>query len=228
MARDFLTALAVIGFTVHFTSVAMRSPSPANQSAPVNHTGSGNQPVPGNQTAPGIQPVPTNQTASGNQTTADVTAQPADPAAVRFTTESGMVLHAVKPASVADYEAAMLALQDAFSKSTDEDVKRVASGWRVWKATEPDAKANVIYVHMFVPASADVDYRPSLWLDQLLAGAPAELLAKYRDSFGVPPSKLSLTEFAHMSMAPAVPANVSPEAPAAATSPSKPGNGSPR
>jgi len=226
VARDFLAALAVIGITVYFTSVAMRSHSPVNQSAPVNQTGSSTQTVPGNQTTPGIQPVPANQSASGNQTPADVTVQPADPAAVRFTTESGMVLHAVKPASVADYEAAIVALQDAFSKSADDDVKRVASGWRVWKATEPDAKANVIYVHMFVPTSADVDYRPSLWLDQLLAGAPAELLAKYRDSFGVPPSKLSLTEFANMSMAPAVPANVSPAAPADATPP-KPGNGSP-
>jgi hypothetical protein len=199
VVRDFLTAIVVIGATVQVTSVASRSQPP------------GNQPPPGNQTAPGI---------AGNQTADNVSgALAADPAAVIFATESGMVLHAVKPGSVADYEAAIVALQDAFSKSSDEDVKLVASGWRVWKATEPDAKANVIYVHMLEPTFADVDYRPSLWLDTLLAGAPAELLAKYRDSFAVPPSRLSLTELANMSVAPAVPANATPE---------KPGNGSPR
>ena len=98
--------------------------------------------------------------------------QTADPAAVMFSTNSGMVLHAVKPASVSDYEAAIIALQDAFSKSNDEDVKRVAAGWRVWKAAETDAKANVIYVHMLQPTTADVDYRPSLWLDRAARGRP--------------------------------------------------------
>ena len=111
------------------------------------------------------------------------------------------------------------ALQDAFSKASDEDVKRVAAGWRVWKAIERDAKANVLYIHTLQPTHADVDYRPSLWLDRLLSGAPAELLAKYRDSFAVAPTMLSLTEFANMAVAPAVPANATPI---------KPGNVSPR
>jgi hypothetical protein len=190
VVRDFLTALVAIGATVQLTSVALRSQSPGNQTPP------------------------------GNQTAGNVTVtQTADPAAVMFSTNSGMVLHAVKPASVSDYEAAIIALQDAFSKSNDEDVKRVAAGWRVWKAAETDAKANVIYVHMLLPTTADVDYRPSLWLDRLLAGAPAELLAKYRDSFAVAPSKLSLKELANMSVAPAAPANATP---------GKPGNSSPR
>jgi len=190
VVRDFLTAFVAIGATVQLTSLAPGFRSPGAQS------------LPGNQTA-------------GNVTVA----QTADPAAVMFNTESGMVLHAVKPASVPDYEAAIVALQDAFSKSSDEDVQRVAAGWRVWKATEPDAKANVVYVHMLQPTTADVDYRPSLWLDQLMSGAPADLLAKYRDSFAVAPSMLSLTEFANMSVAPAAPANATPE---------KPGNSSPR
>lgn len=186
MVRDFLTALVAIGATVQFTSLALRSQFPAIQTTP------------------------------GNQSAGNVTVtQTADPAAVTFSTNSGMVLHAVKPASVSDYEAAIVALQDAFAKSNDEDVKRVAAGWRVWKAAETDAKANVIYVHILQPAAANVDYRPSLWLDRLLAGAPAELLAKYRDSFAVAPSKLSLTELASMS---AAPANATP---------GKPGNSSP-
>lgn len=117
-----------------------------------------------------------------------------DPAAVIFATDVGMVLHAVKPGSDADYEAAILALKEAFALADDAETRTLAAGWRVFKASEPDAKASVIYVHWLDPAMAGVDYRPSLWLDKLLAGAPAEMLAKYRDAFAAAPTKLSLTE----------------------------------
>ena len=146
-----------------------------------------------------------------NATPSDPTATNAtptlDPAAVMFDTSAGLVLHAVKPGSVADYEAAIVALQDAFAKSTDAETRTVAGGWRVYKAAEADAKANALYVHLLAPTVKGVDYRPSQWLDNLLAGAPAELLAKYRDAFAAAPTKLGLTAFAHMAVAPA---NVSP------------------
>lgn len=121
-------------------------------------------------------------------------AQPQDPAAILFTTDAGLVLHAVKPGSEADYEGAILALRDALTAATDPDTQQVARGWRIYKATESDAKSSVIYVHWLDPVVVGVDYRPSLWLDRLLSGAPADLLAKYRDAFAMPPTKLSLTE----------------------------------
>ena len=121
-------------------------------------------------------------------------ATPKDPAAVVFTTDTGLVLHAVKSASAADYELAIVALKEALSKSEDPETQKLATGWRIYKAAEPDAKSSVIYVHLLDPVVAGVDYRPSLWLDKLLEGAPAELLTKYRDAFAVPPTKLSLTE----------------------------------
>jgi hypothetical protein len=154
------------------------------------------------------------QQPSTNTTAVNATAT--DPATVIFTSDLGVVFHAVKPANVADYEAAITALQEALSKAEDEDVRRMAAGWRVLKSMDADAKANVIFIHLLEPAIAKVDYRPSLWLDKLLAGAPAELLAKYRDSFATPPTKLGLAEFAKMSVAPvpkpgnASPANASP------------------
>lgn len=154
---------------------------------------------------------PSQQPASANNTSANVPApSPADPATVTFTTDVGLVLHAVKPASVADYENAMTALQEALATSTEEETRKVASGWRVFKVTETDASSNVLYVHLLQPAVAGVDYRPSLWLDKLLEGAPPELLAKYRDAFAAPPSKLGLTEFANMTVAPVKPGNASP------------------
>ena len=162
------------------------------------------------------------QPTGGNNTSSNVPSPtPSDPAAVTFSTDLGMVLHTVKPANVADYESALTKLQAALAASTDPETQTIASGWRVFKAVEVDAKANAIYIHMLQPTVSGVDYRPSLWLDKLLAGAPAELLAKYRDSFASPPTKLDLTEFALMSVAPvAKPTNTTP---ANATAPKPPG-----
>jgi hypothetical protein len=150
---------------------------------------------------PSLQPQPGNASPSSP-----------DPAAATFSTEQGLLLVAVKPDKVADYEAVIVALQEVLSRAADEDVRAMAAGWRVYKASELDAKSNAIYVHVLQPALAGVDYRPSLWLDKLLEGAPPELLAKYRDSFAIGPTKLPLVEFAHMAVAP-VPKNTSPEGP---------------
>jgi hypothetical protein len=145
------------------------------------------QPVPGNTS-------PTNQTPDNQPPVNQSPATPQDPAAVVFNTETGMVLHAVKPGSEADYEAAIVTLKEALVKAEDAQTRKLAAAWRIYKATEPDAKSSVIYVHVLDPVIPGVDYRPSLWLDKLLAGAPADLLTKYRDAFAVAPTKLSLTE----------------------------------
>ena len=184
--RELLSIAVVLAVVVPATGNGVLQQPPSNAS-PANQS----------DQAPGIQ-APGNQSGTqspGNQSPGNQSGpQAQDPAAVLFTTDAGLVLHAVKPASVADYEAAILALKDAFTAAdTDPETQKVASAWRIYKATEPDAKANVIYVHVLDPATAGVDYRPSLWLDKLLAGAPADLLSKYRDSFAVPPTKLSLT-----------------------------------
>jgi hypothetical protein len=134
-----------------------------------------------------------------------------DPAAATFTSDAGLLVVSVKPDKTADYEEAIRALQDAFSKAADERHRAIAKGWRVFKSADLDAKANVVYIHLIQPAVKTVDYRPSLLLDELLGGAPAELLGKYRDAIAVPPNKLGLTEFANMSVAPL---NATPAAPA--------------
>lgn len=192
MFRDLLTSLLTIAIVGHSLAVFRQQPTTGNA-------------TPGNATP-------------GNATPAAQT----DPAAIIFATNAGLILHAVKPGSVTDYENAIVALQEALAKSADEETQKIAAGWRVYKAVELDAKANPLYVHMLLPAAAGVDYRPSLWLDKLLEGAPPELLAKYRDAFAAPPSRLALVEFAHMSVVPAPrPTNASPTGPQNA-SPAKP------
>jgi hypothetical protein len=169
-----------------------------------------------------------NQT-PGNATPGNATPAgppPIDPATTMFASNAGMIVVTVKPDKTADYEAVIVALQDALSKAVDEPTRLLASGWRVFKASDLDAKSNAIYIHLLDPAIAETDYRPSQWLDRLLDGAPLELLSKYRDAFGAPPTKLSLVEFAKMSVAPVPkPGNASPDAP---SPPAKPGNTSPQ
>jgi hypothetical protein len=172
------------------------------------------------QTAGNVSPgnaSPTNAspgTPSGNASPT----QPADPGAVTFAEDTGLVIVSVKPDKTSDYEAVIRALQDALSKATSERFRALAQSWRVFKATEVDAKANAIYIHVIYPAVAGADYRPSLVLDEILAGASAEMLAKYRDAIAMGPNKLGMKEFAHMAVPP--PANTSPVAPVA---PKKPG-----
>lgn len=125
-----------------------------------------------------------------------------DPAAATFSTGVGLLLVAVKADKTADYETVMTALQAAFAASTDSTRRAVAQGWRVFKAAEADAKGNALYVHALLPVVAGTDYRPSLWLDQLMQDAPTELLAKYKEALAGPPTRLSLAEVANMSVAP--------------------------
>ena len=136
-----------------------------------------------------------------NQSPAQVT-PPVDPASSHFTTEAGLLLVTIKPASLADYELVIRTLQDALSKDTDPKRVQAAKGWRVFKATESDAKGNAVFIHVMMPALANFDYRPSLLIDELVKELAADLLARYQDAFAAPPTKLSLTEFAQMSVAP--------------------------
>jgi hypothetical protein len=165
----------------------------------------------------------TNQ--SGNQPSS-ATVQPTatDPATIMFSTAIGLIVVPVHAGKTADYEAVIVALQDALSKAEDAETRTMAAGWRVFRSADTDAKSNALYIHVLAPAVAGVDYRPSQWLDKLLGGAPPELLTKYRDAFAGAPSKLGLVELAHMSVTPVTKAaNVSPAGP---VSPPKPGNGS--
>jgi hypothetical protein len=131
-----------------------------------------------------------------------------DPASVHFlaAADAGLLLVAIKPTAVADYEQVMQALQAALAKDTDTTRVAAAKGWRVYKASEADAKGNTLYVHLMMPPVTGFDYRPSLLLDELIKELAPELLSKYQEAFATPPHRLNLTEFAQMSVAPLPPA----------------------
>lgn len=171
----FLASLLLLAQAVAPAAPAPPAPSPQNVSpaAPQNAT----------PPKPTVQPSP-------------------DPASAHFSGDAGLLLVAVKPASVADYELVIRTLQDAIAKQTDPIKSAAAKGWRVFKAAETDGKGNALYVHVMLPAVTGFDYRPSLLLDELVKDVAPELLSKYQDAFAVPPSRLNLTEFANMSVAP--------------------------
>ena len=148
---------------------------------------------------------PTNQSpaaASAEASAPKQVAPPADPASSHFTTEAGLLLVTIKPASLADYELVIRTLQEALSKDTDPKRVQAAKSWTVFRAAENDAKGNHVFIHVMMPALANFDYRPSLLIDELVKDLAADLLARYQDAFAAPPTKLSLTEFAKMAVAP--------------------------
>jgi hypothetical protein len=128
-----------------------------------------------------------------------------DPAAAQFVSDVGILLVAVKTANTADYELVIKTLQEALAKDTDPVRQEAAKGWRVFKADSNDGKGNPLYIQLMSPAVRGFDYRPSLLLDELVKDLAPELLSRYQESFATPPTRLSLTELANMSVAPVAP-----------------------
>ena len=138
---------------------------------------------------------------STNQSPSQVTPAP-DPASSQFSAEAGLLLVTIKPAAMADYELAIRTLQEALAKDTDPQRQAAAKGWRVFKAAEADPEGNPIDHHVLLPAVPNFDYRPSLLIDELVEELAPDLLTRYQDAFAAPPTKLNLSEFAQMSVAP--------------------------
>ena len=125
-----------------------------------------------------------------------------DPARLVFPVDApGVVLVAVKADRTADYEALILALHEALA-AADPQARRIGEGWRVYKAADPDAKGNALYVHVVAAPLADTDYRPSVVLGRLAKELPADLLVKYRDAFAGAATRLSLTLLSDFALAP--------------------------
>ncbi|MEZ5290508.1 MAG: hypothetical protein R2745_05460 [Vicinamibacterales bacterium] len=129
----------------------------------------------------------------------------ADPARLTFPAgATGLVLVLVKADRTADYEAVLAAVQQSLAAASD-DARKMAAGWRVFKAREADAKGNAVYVHWLPSPVEDADYRPSQVLDRLSASLPEELLVKYRDAIAGAPTRLSLDAVADLGLAPVAP-----------------------
>jgi hypothetical protein len=179
-------------------------PKPASQNAPPPAPQTATPAAP--QAAPPAAPQNASPAGPKNLSPPKPTVEPTpDPASSHFLSEAGLLLVAIKPTGVADYELVIRSLQEALSKATDPLQASAAKGWHVFKSTETDAKGNQLYVHVMLPTVTGFDYRPSLLVDELLKDLAPELLFRYQDAFAMPPTKLNLTEFANMGVAPLPP-----------------------
>ena len=112
-----------------------------------------------------------------------------------FTAPAGMILNAVRPERVADFEKVIAFLQSALESSSNPTVRAQAQGWRVFKASEPGPNGAVVYAFFFDPTVQGADYG----LGRILAEAYPdqaklqEIWKLYTDSLASGGSLLSLT-----------------------------------
>jgi hypothetical protein len=112
-----------------------------------------------------------------------------------FTAPAGLILNAVRPERVGDFEKLVGYLQSALASSSDATVRAQAQGWRVLKASEPGPNGAVLYVFLFDPTVPGADYG----LGRILAEAypdPTklqEIWKLYTDSLATGGSLLNLT-----------------------------------
>jgi hypothetical protein len=124
-----------------------------------------------------------------------------------FTTPAGMIINAVRPERVTDFEKVIAYLQEALATSANATVRAQAQGWRVLKASETGPNGTVLYVFLFDPAVQGADYG----LGRILAEAfpdqmkLQEIWKLYTDSLASGGSLLSLTPVQPSSPAAAAP-----------------------
>lgn len=124
------------------------------------------------------------------------TATPAATSSTRtFTAPAGIIINAVRPERVADFEKLIGYLQAALASSSDATVRAQAEGWRVLKASETGPNGAVLYLFLFDPTVPNADYG----LGRILAAANPdqsklqEIWKLYTDSLATGGSLLNLT-----------------------------------
>jgi hypothetical protein len=135
-------------------------------------------------TPPPAQQPPAGQPPAAAQPAA---AQPAAPAAPKlsFSTPAGMLLVQVKPDQAAAFEEMIGKIKTGVAASTDPSVKAQAGSWKVYKAAEPAAGGNIMYVVLIDPATANTEYQffeviqKTLTDEQKRDPATAEMYKKY-------------------------------------------------
>jgi pyruvate/2-oxoglutarate dehydrogenase complex dihydrolipoamide acyltransferase (E2) component len=142
------------------------------------------------------QPPAAPQPQSPTTPTTPATAAPAAASSARtFTAPAGIILNAVRPERVADFERLIGYLQSALTTSSDATVRAQAEGWKVLKASETGPNGAALYVFLFDPTVPGADYG----LGRILASAYPdqtklqEIWKLYTDSLASGGSLLNLT-----------------------------------
>jgi hypothetical protein len=142
----------------------------------------------------------TSGTATTTQQQQPAAAQPAAPAApkVPFDTPAGILLVQIKKDKTADFEEMVGKLKAGFAKTQDETLKKQASGFKVYKSSEPFG-ANALYVVFLEPTVPASEYElfnmllRTMTPEEQRAEGVADMWKRYADAFAAGLSKLSLT-----------------------------------
>lgn len=133
-------------------------------------------------------------------------AQPAPPPeALVFSSDTALILNAIKPEKAGEFEAVMARLREALQRSTDPIRTQQGQGWRVLKAVEPGPAGAVLYVFVLDPVVKGADYTVSRILAEAFPDEVAVLWPMLRDSYAGGLNRLSLQPL------PALPAATKPK-----------------
>lgn len=163
--------------------------------------------VAGAQTVPAQQPAP--------QQPAAPAAAPA-PAAVdpgrKFTGQAGILFNVIKADKTADFEQFLGRVKEALERSSDPVRKQQAAGWKVYKAAEPDAKGNILYLYIVDPAVGGADYTVTKIIAEAFPTEAQAIYEKVKDAYaGQSIVNLQLVaSFGGAAVAPAAPAAMPP------------------
>jgi hypothetical protein len=110
-----------------------------------------------------------------------------------FGSDAGMVLNFVKPDKTADFEGVMAKLHEALQKSSKPERRQQAAGWKVFRAVEPGANGNVLYVFTIDPAIKGSDYTVSNILAEAFPNDVQALYKQYADAYATGQNFVNLT-----------------------------------
>ena len=100
----------------------------------------------------------TTQPPAGQPPAAAAPAAPAGPK-LGFKTPAGLLLVQVKADQTATFEEMMSKIQTGVATSSDPDTKSQAGSWKYYKAAEPAAGGNIMYIVLIEPAKPNVEYQ---------------------------------------------------------------------
>lgn len=117
-----------------------------------------------------------------------------------FTGDAGILLFTIKGDQVATFEDLVAKVRSALANSEDPVRKQQLDGWRVYKAAEPAAEGNALYVLMVDPVVKGSEYDPVMLIVESLGKDYAtpenqEMVKKFVEVF-VNVNRLNLTPVA--------------------------------
>jgi hypothetical protein len=117
-----------------------------------------------------------------------------------FPGDGGVILNFVKADKTADFEMVLGKVKEALAKSEKPERKQQATGWKVFKASEPGPNGAAIYVFIMEPVVKGADYSVGNILVEGFGAEGQTLYKTYSESFGTPAigALLHLTQVADL------------------------------